>query len=92
MSLGPERPPDLLQLLPQPGGEGLPEAVQQLGQVHVVVPVVPGQVRMGLGGGGQNIQGRSEVGESVFNKGQNNKTWKCGRDKRKRTEGALREH
>jgi len=56
LSLGPERPPDLLQLLPQPGGEGLPEAVQQLGQVHVVVPVVPGQVRMGLGGGDKTFR------------------------------------
>lgn len=35
--------PDLLQLLSQPGGEGLPQPVQQLGQLHIVVSVVAWQ-------------------------------------------------
>lgn len=35
--------PRLLQLLPQPGRQGLPEFVQQLGELHVVVSVVAGQ-------------------------------------------------
>lgn len=42
--------PDLLQLLPQPGGQRLPQPVQQLGQLHVVLPVVAGQERSGLRG------------------------------------------
>lgn len=43
--------PDLLQLLSQPGGQRLPQPVQQLGQLHVVVSVVARQkfsrLRMG---------------------------------------------
>jgi len=40
--------PDLLQLLSQPGGQGLPQPVQQLGQLHVVVSVVARQKRSRL--------------------------------------------
>lgn len=43
--------PDLLQLLPQPGGQRLAQPVQQLGQLHVVLPVVARQKRSGLRGG-----------------------------------------
>lgn len=43
--------PDLLQLLPQPRGQGLPQPVQQLGQLHVVVSVVARQKRSRLGRG-----------------------------------------
>lgn len=32
--------PDLLQLLSQPGRQGLPQPVQQLRQLHVVLSVV----------------------------------------------------
>lgn len=45
--------PGLLQLLAQPGRQGLPEPVQQPGQLHVVVPVVAGQEGSGLRGRGR---------------------------------------
>lgn len=43
----------LLQLLSQPGRQGLPQPVQQLGQLHVVVPVVAGEE-------GSRLEGKSE--------------------------------
>lgn len=42
-----------LQLLSQPGRQRLPQPVQQLGQLHVVVPVVAGEE-------GSRLEGKSE--------------------------------
>ena len=39
---------DLLKLLSEPGGKRLSEAMQQLWQLHVVFPVVPGEICMRL--------------------------------------------
>lgn len=41
---------DLLKLFSEPGGKWQSKAMQQLGQLHIVFPVVPGQVRMCLRG------------------------------------------
>lgn len=40
--------PHLLQLLSQPWRQRLPQPVQQLGELHVVVPVVAGQKRSAI--------------------------------------------
>lgn len=41
---------DLLKLFSEPGGKWQSKAMQQLGQLYIVFPVVPGQVRMCLRG------------------------------------------
>lgn len=57
---GPPGLPDLLQLLPQPRGQRLPQPVQQLGQLHVVLAVVARQERSGLNRGEQTEIGLKE--------------------------------
>lgn len=54
---------DLLKLFPEPRGKRQSETMQQLRQLHIVFPVVPGQIRMCLkrGEGGLRTVARIKV-------------------------------